>query len=86
MSPPIPQTMDPDPSGNGTSCATCDVPPRIGRAEVSLMRVERDGIGLLAALQTLDVRLQARLTALDAAVAESYRVINEILTVVRLGR
>lgn len=78
------QRMDDEHSGNGSSCATCEIPPRTDRLEVAQMRIERDGIGLLAELRALDTRLFARINALDAAIADTHRIVAEVLVAVRL--
>ena len=78
------QRMDDEHSGNGSGCATCEIPPRTDRLEMAQMRLERDAIGVIAELRALDTRLFARLNALDAAIAETHRIVAEVLTAVRL--
>lgn len=78
------QRMEDEHSGNGAGCATCDIPPRTDRLEVAQMRLDRDAMGLLAELRALDTRLFARINAVDAAIAETHRIVAEVLVAVRL--
>jgi transcriptional regulator NrdR family protein len=71
--------------GNGSQCATCEIPPRVDRVELKVIRAERDAVAVLAALRAVDEKTQARFSSVDASLSELHRMIAELLELQRLG-